>query len=213
LYSGGTDWILYAYKIEDRILPERIAIYGSVPENIYGLGRPRAIYAFNIPFNEAETRDKLIQIGSAIRAGMVGGNEPVWKSFLLMVSARDEPIQLRIAALDLLGRIGSQETIPHLINIFQNDNEPLIRVAAANAIGNIGVDPQGIAIQSFLHSITRETGDEQILTAIASATGALCRFSGPPLSVTGVRILTMLTAGEQPPAVRRQANIELASLR
>jgi len=212
LYSGGIDWILYAYRIEDRILPERISIYGPVPENIYGLGRPRPIYRPIFPYSENETRVKLQQIGSAINAGMIGGNEPEWKSFLLTLSAGEEPLLLRIAALDLLGRIGSQETIPHLVNIFRNDNEPLIRVSAVNAIGRIGVDPQGIAIQSFLHSITQGTRDEQVLTAIASATGTLCRFSGPPLSEIGVRILTLLTATDQPPAARRQANRELASL-
>jgi len=114
----------------------------------------------------------------------------------------------------MLGKLGSQETIPWLINIFKNDNEPAIKTAAINSIGSIGVDPQGIALQAFLYSIINSsTKDEQILTAVAAATGALCRFSGPPLSEAGIRMLTLLTANHQPSAARRQARAELASLR
>jgi outer membrane protein assembly factor BamB len=215
LYSGGRDWILYSYKIEDRILPQRRNIYGPVPEGSYGTGSPNSVYIENIPLNEYETRAKLNQIGAAINSGRVGSNELAWTTFLLTVSAAPQPFQYRILAINLLGKIGSQETVPWLLNIFRRETEPSVRVAAAAAIGAIGVDPDGEALQTFLYLIIQGGGirDEQVLFALTSATGALCRFSGPPLSETGVRILTLLSAGSQPPLVRRQANIELSSLR
>jgi outer membrane protein assembly factor BamB len=213
LYSGGRDWILYAYKIEDRILPERNAIFGPLPEGTYNLGRPRITDAYSIPFSEQETRAQLERIEAAVNAGRVGANEPAWTSFLLRISAGQYPLQSRMAALNLLGKIGSQETIPWLVHIFNRESEPFIRTAAVNAIGDIGVDPQGVAIQTFQYSIIRGTRNDLVLTAIASATGALCRFSGPPLSETGVRILITLSAGNQPPMTRRQAARELESLR
>jgi len=213
LYSGGRDWILYAYKIEDRVLPERNALFGPLPEGSYGMGRPRVFDTLNIPLTEQETKEKLEQIEAAIDAGIVGRDEPEWTTFLLNISAGQHPIQFRLSALTLLGKIGSQETISWLINIFNRDNEPFIKVAAVNAIGGIGVDPHGFAIQTFLYSIISGTRDELVLTAIASATGALCRFSGPPLSETGIKILNMLTTSNQPPMARRQANRELSSLR
>ncbi|MCL2230260.1 MAG: PQQ-binding-like beta-propeller repeat protein [Treponema sp.] len=214
LYSGTRDWILYAYRIEDRVLPERNALYGPVPDGTYGMGRPRHLDTLEIPLNESEKRAKLEEITAAASAGTFGANEIAWTSFLLEIAAGQEPLQSRIGALNLLGKIGSQETIPWLINIFRRDTEPLIRGAAINAIGEIGVDPQGLAIQTFLFSVVQNSiRDEHILTAIASATGALCRFSGPPLSETGVRILNLLSASNQPAATRRQANRELASLR
>jgi outer membrane protein assembly factor BamB len=213
LYSGGRDWILYAYKMEDRTLTERNSLFGPVPPGTYGMGHPSVLNFLDIPLNEDETRLKLEQLNTAINSGRIGSNEGAWKSFLLTISAQQQPLQFRISALNLLGKIGSQETIPWLINIFRSETEPTIRAAAVNAIGEIGVDPQGIAIQTFLYSIIHGIRDEQVLIAIASATGALCRFSGPPLSETGVRILNLLTAGNQPPLARRQANRELASLR
>jgi outer membrane protein assembly factor BamB len=54
--------------------------------------------------------------------------------------------------------------------------------------------------------------DEAALTAVAAATGALCRFSGPPLSVAGVRILTVLSGYDNLPSARNQARRELQSL-
>ncbi|GBU29183.1 hypothetical protein R84B8_02747 [Treponema sp. R8-4-B8] len=215
LYSGGRDWILYSYKIEDRVLPEINDLYGPIPEGNYGLGRPQVFNTVDIPFNENEKKEQLTLITEAINSGNVGENEPVWTTFLLTTSAGQEHIQLRVDALRLLGKIGSLETIPWLVNIFLKDNEPTIRTAAVLTIGDIGVDPEGFAIETFLHSITYDGSikDETLLIALAQATGALCRFSGPPLSGTGIRILTQLNAPKYPQVVRKQANRELASLR
>jgi len=215
LYSGGKDWILYSYKIEDRVLPEKNDLYGPVPEGAYGMGRPQVFDTLDIPFNENEKIAYLAEITEGISSGNVGENEPAWTTFLLTTSAGQDHIQLRLGALNLLGKIGSQETIPWLINIFLKDHEPTVRTAAVLTIGDIGVDPEGLAIETFLHSITYDGSlrDETILIALAQATGALCRFSGPPLSGTGIRILSLLNSPKHPQIVRKQANKELASLR
>jgi len=215
LYSGGKDWILYSYKIEDRVLPEKNDLYGPVPEGSYGLGRPQVFNTFEIPFFENEKIAQIELINSAIKSGNVGENEPVWTTFLLKISAGQEDIQLRLDALNLLGKIGSQETIPWLLNIFLKENEPTIRTAAVLTIGNIGVDPEGTALQTFLYSLIYDgsINNEILLLALTQATGTLCRFSGPPLSEIGIKILNILNAPNQPSIVRRQANKELSSLK
>ena len=213
LYSGGRDWILYAYKIEDRI-PQRNVLYGPVPEGSYGTGRPHPLYMTGFPLFEYEITERLEQIARAVSTGRIGSQEPYWTTFLLTISAGQESLINRLAAINLLGKIGSRETVPWLLNIFNRENEPLIRAAAVNAIGDIGVDPDGIAIRTFQYSIVLGgIRNDNVLVAIASATGAICRFSGPPLSEAGVQILTFLTAGNMPYAVRRQAAVELNSLR
>jgi outer membrane protein assembly factor BamB len=214
LYSGGKDWILYTYKIEDRILPQNNNIYGPMPEGSYGTGIPQTSYMQGFPLFEFEIRNKLEQINTAVNDGRVGENEPEWSTFLLLLSSGKENLQTRINALQLLGKIGSQETIPWLVDVFRTENEPVIKAAAASAIGAIGVDPQGIALQTFTYSIAGgSVKDERVLVAITSATGDLCRFSGPPLSETGVRILNMISESSLSSVVRKHANKELASLR
>jgi len=212
LYSGGRDWILYAYKLEDRILPHR-TIYGREPEGSYGLGQPQSFYVPNIPLFEDEVKIKLDKVNAAIHSGRIGADEPEWTTFLLTLSVSKEELERRLSAIILLGKIGSRETVPWLLNIYNNENEPALKIAAITAIGDIGVDPAGSSLQTFLFSIVQgKARNEQVLAAIASTTGALCRFSGPPLSETGVRILNLLTAASQPSIVRRQAEKELKSL-
>jgi outer membrane protein assembly factor BamB len=229
LYSGSRDWILYAYKIEDRSRFQKQSLYGPAPEGSYGtaapLPSPWADYYFR--FEETELRTRLDRIGRAVLSGGVGENELAWTAYLMETIAGeyDKPgaslthpaVQLRdrVRALRLLAHIGSRETIPFLTGVFKKDGEPAIKAAAAEAIGLIGVDPDGMAIQAFLDTLSGggSLKDEQALTAVAAATGALCRFSGPPLSDMGVRILTLLAAAGQSAMVQQQARRELATLR
>ena len=150
---------------------------------------------------------------------MVGADELEWAAYLMETADGGywpnalnirEPkaiITHRILALQLLSGIGSIETIPWLISFFRRENEPLVRIAAAQAIGGIGMDPEGKALEEFT-SIVR-TGnsihDEQLLLTIASVTGALCRFSGPPLYDIGFQLLDLLNNPGLLPSIRRQA--------
>ena len=225
LYSGGRDWILYTYKLEDRVLQGKQSLYGPIPEGDYGTGNPprRLLAEAPLLFNDSEVRARLESIGNAVRAGRVGASELAWTAWL-METAGFKPteefgpaqeIRNRVTAIRMLGYIGSRETIPWLVNLFRRESDPAVKSAAAAAIGDIGADPEGIAMRAFLDTVTFSSvsQDEQTLIAVAAATGALCRFSGPPLSDTGVRILTLLSVSTQPPLVRRQAGAELASLR
>jgi outer membrane protein assembly factor BamB len=219
LYSGGLDWILYTYKLEDRspassFTSGRSLLYGPAPEGSYGTGYPPPYSSILYPqlVYEADIRNELTLIGNSINTGTVGVNELTWTYSLMRISGGIFPIQYRITALNLLGKIGSRETIPWLTRLFRDDIEGAIKAAAANAIGAIGVDPEGIAIRAFLNAVTYGDQNEHVLAAIASAAGALSRFSGPPLSETGIRILVMLSSHPHPSSVRRTAEREITSL-
>ncbi|MDR1318126.1 MAG: PQQ-binding-like beta-propeller repeat protein [Treponema sp.] len=229
LYSGGADWILYAYKLEDRARQQDFSLYGPAPEGSYGTGAPPpsswADYYFR--FDETELNTRLDIISRAIYSGAVGPDELEYTAYLMetaegeynrpQASQTHPPVQVahRLRALRLLGLIGSRETIPYLAKVFSGDRESLIKAAAAEAIGNIGCDPEGLALQAFGNAVfpPGTVRDEQVLTAIASAAGALCRFSGPPLSDRGVRLLNLLAGENQPPIVQRRARREIGTLK
>jgi outer membrane protein assembly factor BamB len=215
LYSGGKDWILYAYKIENRVLPEKEGLFGPPSEGSYGTGNPNPASIHDFPLNEYELKIKLEQIDSGIKSGRVGTNEIAWVSTLMTIIAGEFNLQYKLESIKMLGRIGSRETVPWLINYFRRETEPTLKSASAKAIGEIGVDNEGTAIQTFLFLLINGGGikDEQVLSAITTATAALCRFSGPPLSETGIKILNLLNADNQPPIVRRHAQKELYSLK
>lgn len=226
LYSGGNDWILYAYKLEDRVLQQQQSLYGPVPEGNYGAGSPPpspwANYYFG--FEEKALNIQFALIRRAIDSGQVGEQELTYTGYLMEVLRNDLPrpgisrlhpqvqILQRIQALHLLGLLGSPEIIPFLADIFSRDDEALVKAAAAEAIGSIGIDPDGLALRAFTNAIFAPgtVRDEQALLGIAAATGALCRFSGPPLSDTGVKILTSLIAAGRPQSVQQRARRELS---
>ena len=213
LYSGGTDWILYAYKMEEHVLEQTITIYGPAPEGSYGLTQPKAIHNPRIPLFQNERDRKLTDIKNGVNAGNVGSNEPDWVSFLMTLSSNQESTINRITAIQLLGKLGSRETVPWLVNVYRKESDPVLKTAVINAIGSIGVDPEGTALQSILSSMTQIVRDEMLVYAVISTAGALCRFSGPPLAELSIRILTILSSGTQPAVIRKQAEKELASLR
>ena len=224
LYSGGRDWILYAYRLEERVREEKQSLYGPAPLGSYNMGSPPpSSWASDyLRLDEDNLKSQTNIISRAISAGNVGENEIEWTAYLMETASgeynRPVPrahIQYRITALRLLAQIGSQETIPFLTNIFVRDREPLIRAAAAEAIGTIGVDPDGHAFRAFIAAVSPAAlvKEEQVLIAVASATGALCRFSGPPLSDTGIRILSLISTPSQPRSAQQRAQRELATLR
>jgi outer membrane protein assembly factor BamB len=226
LFSGGQDWILYAYKVESRSLPRRESLYGPAPEGNYGLENPPpSPWADDFyRFEEVQMNQELQKLSAMIRAGQIGENEPVYAAYLREIagasmSPKISPtrppvhVRYRAEAARLLGYFGSRETIPFLAELYLKDADPAVRTAAAEAIGRIGADPEGIALTAFSRTITAANRDEQVLSATASAIGSLCRFSGPPLSENGIKLLTTLEQEYMPAKARAQARREIASLR
>ena len=224
LYSGGSDWILYAYKVEERIREQTRSLYGPAPLGSYGMGNPFpspwADYYYR--FDESHLQTQLARIAGDITEGRTGSRERAYAAYLMetaggltggaLPASAPPPLREQLEALRLLGFLGSRETIPFLADLFYRAREPLIKTAAAEAIGRIGVDPDGLAIRVFTWAALPPEQDEQVLAAVARAAGALCRFSGPPLSGAGVRLLSTLAADTRPPSVRREARREIDSL-
>jgi outer membrane protein assembly factor BamB len=141
-----------------------------------------------------------------IRAGNVGENEPAYVAYLMEMigyflnnphlSLVRAPIKVpqRIELIRLLGRMGSRETIKFLVTIYNRDPEPSIKAACCEAIGLIGVDPKGEAVQAYTFLLSRDNAnrDSQTLLSAADSIAALCRFSGPPLAADGILLLTQI---------------------
>ena len=225
LYSGGNDWILYAYRLENRARAEERLIYGEASPGNYGTGIPGYYSRTDHRFGEVEILQRFTEIRAAIRGGYVGTSEKEYAAWLMgvagsVVSNPNAGNHLlvhshhRLEAARLLAYVGSRETIPFLADLFSRDPDTLVKAAAAEAIGKIGVDPEGYALRAFESAITPplRNMDERTLTAVAAATGALCRFSGPPVSQVGIRILARISGNNMFPIASRQAQEEIGSL-
>jgi outer membrane protein assembly factor BamB len=229
LYSGGNDWILYAYKLEDRVRSVERSIYGPAPEGIYRLEAQADIRITSDPFffDETNLSSHLSHIESLLNKGTIGAEEPSSLAILMHIAASGQqnrgmpfklqpPVQTlyRTWAIGLLARLGSRETIPFLTTLAKKEEDNLVVSEIAAAIGHIGVDPDGLALQTFeelMQSILFRQ-DERVLVALAQSIGALCRFSGPPLSSAGIPYLIKLAEADKAPVVRTSAQRALKSM-
>jgi outer membrane protein assembly factor BamB len=229
LYAGGNDWVLYAFHAEGEKKPAPKST-GTQARKSYGTADPRLSTLEQYPyvFEEGDISRDLREIDRLVRAGTTGEHERLTTAYLMEIATDirkhtlprvpgNAPLSpyYRAEALRFLGYIGSRETIPFLAHVCSADPEPAVKAAAAAAIGRIGVDPDGIAFRAFINMIypPGPSQDDRVLLAIASAVGALCRFSGPPLSETGAKLLAGLQDGRRSLVVQRRAREELSTMR
>jgi outer membrane protein assembly factor BamB len=226
LYSGGADWIFYAFKLEDRVRHLPQSVFGPRPEGDYGIGTPPPSSWTNNPMRWEETllESQLTTIRRDLAEGQVGIRELEYIAYLMEIAGAGQdpdsshysplaPVRQRVDSLELLALIGSRELVPFLARIFREDPDPVVKNAAAHAIGAIGADYEGVALSAFFDQVfSVNFREEQVMLAVASATGALCRYSGPPLSDLGIRILSNLNLPNRPNYVRNLAKRELETL-
>jgi outer membrane protein assembly factor BamB len=230
VYTCGKDQILREYKIDNQVRNIPRSMYGPDPEGTYGLGSPPPSQWANIEgrYDEKFMAAMYDEIDKATRSGQVGEMEPEYVAYLMEMigyflnnprgSLVRAPVKVpqRIEFIRLLARMGSRETIRFLVTIYNRDPEPSIKAACCEAIGRIGVDPKGEAIQAYTFLLSRDNAnrDSQTLLSASDSIAALCRFSGPPLARDGILLLTQIARfPDFRPDVRKRAQDQLNALR
>ncbi|MDR2553304.1 MAG: PQQ-binding-like beta-propeller repeat protein [Treponema sp.] len=234
LYSGGSDRMLHAYRIEERKRNLSRSLYGPAPEGSYGLNAPPPSSWSRLGdsrYNPQTIRMMYTAIDRAIKAGQIGQNEPDYVAYLMEVAGLSlsptfSPVRPlvqtseRAECIRQLGFLGSRETIPFLAKIFAHRfangsyEDPEILRACCEAIGRIGVDPTGAALEAFTYLLAPDNAalDPSALMAAATATKDLVLFSGPPLADAGIRLLRAFDASDFPTVVKRHARSQLENL-
>jgi hypothetical protein len=206
--AGGRNWLLAAFRVEDGTADNHAALATA---KRYGLSR------------QLDVPDwvTLSSIEAALDAGTVDGNEAVFASFLRQSSRltpralqTPETLSERARALRLLGRLGSPEYMPVLVDIFLRDGHPDIRAAAAEAMGAIGIDREGKAIAALSAAVLpmMPLRNERVLEAALEAVAKICLVSGPPLTGQGLSILGMYRVQKTYPALQPLAAVLLEEL-
>lgn len=225
LYSGGKDWVLYAYRVEQRVRSQK----ASPEVHRYGLASSGPSVWADDPFGyESPLLDqRLGSIAEDINRGQVGTQERSYTAYLLEIldssvgpgnsHSPTHPAVLpsyRFRAAELLGPMASREVVPNLIAFFNAETDPLVRSALAIALGRVGGGTDGEALKALWSAVTppQAVTDERLLMGILQATAELCAFSGPPFSDVGVGILMNLSTDDRPSRVRSAAKRELLAL-
>ncbi|MDR2510853.1 MAG: hypothetical protein LBC77_09445, partial [Spirochaetaceae bacterium] len=213
VYSGTKNWILNAWDAENRGEPSLTR--SSLPvQGRYGLGQLPSrkewnfwTQAFNGNYNQL-----LAEIAKQINAGGIGSNEAPLTRVLNGIAVDVKIIQTdRVEALRLLGIIGSRESAAFLARRFINEAEVSVQAEMALSLGRIGSDAGGVVLDAFSRVIetTRSSRYDGLRTAMAAALGAMCKFSGPPVSERGVKLLVAIANESAAPNAAQKARSEL----
>ncbi|GMO31984.1 MAG: hypothetical protein Ta2F_07790 [Termitinemataceae bacterium] len=226
LFVSGNDWLLYAYGIKNddvKISNNKNSLV-VLPSNNYGLFQaPGDAWDRLKNTNKSDFEQLIKTISMDERNGNIGENEVYYTKILLGMAqtedefleiAAPENLQLRLQAIYLLGKIGSPEIIPFLVDLFSGKSDITIKTAAAEALGSIGMDPDMLALNAFDAGIRTEESpaNEHILISIAKAVSSICRFSGPPLSGKGIPILIEIKNQTKSRLVLKTVQAELDAL-
>jgi hypothetical protein len=198
VFVGGQNWILAAYRVED------VPLSPPSPPETYGLAKRADIPAWVSAQG----------IAAALDRGNVGGNEQAFASFLmetgevrLTPKVRADRIDERVEALTLLGRLGSPEYVPFLADVLRRDPHPRIKAAAAQALGSIGIDRDGKAMEALMDKALPVflLRDSFFINAVVDAAGKLCLANGPPAYDRGVAILGAFSVQQNFPGIQKRA--------
>lgn len=219
VYSGGKDWVLYAYRTEERIKSEKDGFFGIEQGRNYGLAEieePDELARF-FQRNTIYAQEQLKEIATKIEVSGPGSQERALSNFLLQIAmgkkteASQQPnVPLQLKALEILSRFASIEILPILIDIYLAGPDPSVKAQVARNIGEMGLDPQGRALLCFESSLYKsDIHDEQLMMAIIFASGRISRFSGPPHSQRVINILTYISRISLSPLVRSEAEAQI----
>jgi len=220
VFAGGADWILYAYRFE---LPLSSAAPPAVApldyEALDAVAREESYWSIS-PHDDSVVMERLDYIEKSIESGTIGGESRDSSLYLAAVALgrMDAPFGSgiaasgpsprgplpRIAACGLLGRMGLPRAVPILVDVFENDPEPAVKAAAAQAVAAIGLDPEGRALVAFARATERRM-DSRTAAAVIDAIDGLYRASGALDERAGILALVRLSGGDYPRDLRSKA--------
>lgn len=217
LYGAGAGWTVAAYNPEDRILGRK----NSIKTETYGI--------LNVPFNVypyANTADQIYsffdRVDEAIASGEVGDSEPFfarWLADILAGSYSDPFSDMRPdgtsqgRAASLLGRLGSHEYRPLLLNAAQGPFEESLAIGLMYGLSRFGPDTTGDSVRA-VRSLAQRAGvrNPAVQFAACDALLVLARFSSAGVRDDAVRALTAFSAEPWDDQVKNYARKTLESL-
>ncbi len=227
VFSGGTDWILYAYRFErDLEIPSHVNPAIDI-EAALEAAREEAFWTPGGGSDDALT-NRLFYIENSLKSGNIKEEAGAALLFAAAVASGrldapfgEGPVSLdpvprtvvpRVAACELLGLFGNPAAIPILAGVFSQDMDPVVRAAAADALASIGLDPNNLAMEAF-ELASRGFLETRVALAMIAAVEALYRAQGGLEHSSGALALVRLLNTDYPREVRQRAETALKRIR
>ncbi len=224
LFSAGEDWVLAAYRYEaslNAIEEERPPACPSDPRAL------RELELFDPSVTGEDGQLALVRdIEKSLDSATIGGGEAGDRAILEAIAAGSlstagqaaagRKFRLfarpRVEACRVLGEIGSPASLGALSDIAVRGGDPAVRASALEAIGRIGVDPDGLADSALALGGGGARLEDEVAWALVDAIEAQTLGSGASPSIAAVRSLMALSGPPYPHAVSARAGAVLGRL-
>ncbi len=227
VFSGGADWILYAYRFERELQASPRVMPFIDMESAVAAAREEVFWNPAGGTDDAMT-NRLFYIENSLKSGTIKEEADAALLFAAAVASGrldapfgEGPVSLdpvprtvvpRIAACGLLGLFGNPAAIPVLGDVFSLDKDPVVRAAAADAIASIGLDPGNLAMKAFEHA-SRQVLESRVALSMIGAIESLYRAQGGLDDSSGALALVRLLNTDYPRSVRQRAEAALKRIR
>jgi outer membrane protein assembly factor BamB len=227
--SGGSDWILYAYRFEralEGLGRERPAILDR--QAVKDAGK-RALLWYPGGSSDDTVLSMLADIEKSLKSGTIGEgvSEALLVASAVALGELDAPFGAgalaqgpsprgalaRAKACEVLGALGFPAAVELLAEVIQRDADPAVQAAAASAVAAIGLDPGGKALDAFAAEAAKGRLDARTGRALIDAIEALYRAGGGLDNPSGALALLRIAGGASYSGdLRRRAEAALRRL-
>ena len=220
VFVGGQDWILYSYRFERALEAPASPSLGSLDFEEVDEASARWTLYTPSSHDEGVVMQSLFDIEKSLKSATIRGGERWTIAYLssvalgrteapfgsgaVAVSPSPRGAVPRAYACGLLGAMGLAQAVPVLVAVFKGDADPVVRSAAASAVAEIGLDPEGRALEAFANAVDAST-DARTASAIVDAVEELYRASGALDDRAGILALVRIAGGNYPRDLRSKA--------
>lgn len=224
VFSGGIDWIMYAYHFERDLIKAGASTVPALDRQAIREAAREEVFWTPGGVNDDVLLAGLADIDKSLKSGTIGGRAGNAILYAAAVALGDfeapfgsgavspGPVPRgplpRAMACQTLGVFGSPLALPVLVEVFQRDPEPVVRAAAASAVAAIGLDPGGLAQEAFARAAS-EGLDLRTAIAVIEAIEGLYRSNGALDDLAGALALARLAVGNYPRDLRARAETAL----
>ncbi len=227
--SGGSDWILYAYRFEralEGLSRERPAILDR--QAVKDAGK-RALLWYPGGSSDDTVLSMLADIEKSLESGTIGegASEALLLASAVALGELEAPFGAgaltqgpsprgalaRATACGILGALGFPAAVELLAEVIARDADPAVRAAAAYAVAAIGLDPEGKALDAFAAEAAKGRLDARTGRALIDAIEALYKAGGGLDNPSGALALLRIAGGASYSGdLRRRAEAALRRL-
>lgn len=213
VFSGGEDWILYAYQFENFNLGKenktsyvkKFSVNDILASEIIWFTAGYSDTSFLPYLDRAELAlQKLEPLSQADYAIVIVAAASVDVD-KLPDPQKNLSIPLRVRACTILGADGNPASIPWLLETVLKEKDEALVAAALNAIADIGFDPHAIVLNNLAQNFTVPLASQPALALIRCITNLTLAQGIQHNKLEALSLLTKLQNSKYPVLVRKKA--------